>query len=432
MPIRLLNFLRGVYFRTISSIGFWPTLISGLLAAAAILLLSSNTDKPTAFLLEKLPGLMIKDGDTARVLLSTIVAGMVSLTVFSFTMVMSQLNRAASEYSPRLLPGLISTRRHQVVLGLFLGTITFCLFVLINIEPSDDKYTLPGLAVLIGVILALSSLGVFIYFLHSISRSIQVTHILRTVATKTEKRLNQLSNSEARQGSAVPHREIGEVELVAERSGFLCGCNEKSLLAIADEHDLHIEVIAIQGEIILEKSIPVRINREVEEEIRKEILSCLYLDDEERVESNYILGFKQIAEVGIRAMSPGTNDPGTALIAIDHLTRLLTFRMKFDDREDYQSDGRKGSVAIAVVTFPTLLYYLHAPFRTYCKHDVIIVLKLLQMLSHLLSQPQGIEEHTEAICREINSLLDDCRQEIKSPADLERIDQSAKEALAKK
>lgn len=431
MDVRILNQLREAYRKTVSSIGFWPTAISFLFATLATLLLYIDTNDLTTLLMEHAPGLVIKDGDTARTLLATSVGGMLSLTVFSFTMVMSQLNRAATNYSPRLLPGLISTRRHQIVLGIFLGTITYCLFILINIEPSDDKYSLPGLAVLVGVILTLFSLSVFIYFIHSISRAIQVSLILRQVAHKTASRLERLIEDDARQGKSTSTPENCDVPLRARKTGYLCTCDAGSLQRIASENNLQIKVTAFQGDFILENTVPVKISKKVDDKIADSILSCLILDGEELIERNYVLGFTQITEVAVRAMSPGVNDPGTALSAIDHLTHLLSLRMKFDDRQVYEDDKGAPSVSIAVISFAELLYILMAPLRLYCRHDVVIVLRLLQMLDHLLQQRTMIDAHGGAIESELVTLKEDALAFISTERDKERVRTRAEEIEAR-
>ncbi len=425
MHIRILNQTREFYRRIITSIGFWPTAISFLFATLATLLLYLDTNDLTTLLVKHAPGLVIKDGDTARTLLATSVGGMLSLTVFSFTMVMSQLNRAATNYSPRLLPGLISTRRHQIVLGIFLGTITYCLFILINIEPSDDEYALPGLAVLVGVVLTLLSLSVFIYFIHSISRAIQVSLILRQVEHKTARRLELLIDDEARQGKSASTPTNCDVALRSHRTGYLCTSDVGSLKKIAAENELQIVVTALQGDFILENTVPVKVSKEVDEETADAILSCLILDGDELIERNYILGFTQITEVAVRAMSPGVNDPGTALSAIDHLTHLLSLRMKFDDKQVYEDENGEPSVAISVISFADLLYILMAPLRLYCRHDVVIVLRLLQMLDHLLQQRSILEAHNEAIKTELLTLKEDALSAISTERDKEKVRERA-------
>src|SRR5690606_41948384 len=74
-------------------------------------------------IMDVFPLLLVEDGDTALTVLSACLGGLISLMVFSFSMVMLLLSQASNNYSPRLLPGLISDKRHQLILGIYLATI---------------------------------------------------------------------------------------------------------------------------------------------------------------------------------------------------------------------------------------------------------------------------------------------------------------------
>ncbi|MEN8817497.1 MAG: DUF2254 family protein [Nonlabens sp.] len=76
-------------------------------------------------------------------------AGGISMLVFSFSMVMLLLSQAAANYSPRVLPNLISNRKHQYILGAFLATILYNIITVIGLEPKGDGYLLPGFSVLL-------------------------------------------------------------------------------------------------------------------------------------------------------------------------------------------------------------------------------------------------------------------------------------------
>ncbi|MBK7570359.1 MAG: DUF2254 domain-containing protein [Bacteroidetes bacterium] len=71
---------------------------------------------------------MASDASTARSIISSIAAGIITLTVFSFSMVMIVLNQSASQLSNRILDKLIGSRFQQVVLGVYVGTIVYSLF----------------------------------------------------------------------------------------------------------------------------------------------------------------------------------------------------------------------------------------------------------------------------------------------------------------
>ena len=115
------------YFKNIkNSIAFYPSMIAMLMIAFAILAIYLEDALITKKILNKLPILIIHDPDTGRAILNTMIGGIISLMVFSFSMVMLLLNQASSNFSPRVLPSLIANKRHQFVLGVFIGTIVYC------------------------------------------------------------------------------------------------------------------------------------------------------------------------------------------------------------------------------------------------------------------------------------------------------------------
>ncbi|SIQ38762.1 Predicted membrane protein [Maribacter ulvicola] len=185
---RLNNLFKHIRTR----IAFFPTVISlaGLLLAFLMIYLEQNNI--SAYLINVAPALVIDNTDTAKTILSTLIGGLISLTVFSFSMVMVLLNQASSNFSPRVLPGIISDQKHQIVLGLYIATILYNIFVLISIEPTENAYQTPGFAVLFGIILAVVCLAAFIYFIHHISQAIQVGNILTAIHSRTKSEITSI------------------------------------------------------------------------------------------------------------------------------------------------------------------------------------------------------------------------------------------------
>lgn len=107
-----------------SNIAFYPSLISLVGLFFAFFMYYLESWGVSKYLVENAPLLVINNVDTARDLLTTFIGGLISIMVFSFSLVMILLNQASSNFSPRLLPGLISNRRHQVILGIY--NATFC------------------------------------------------------------------------------------------------------------------------------------------------------------------------------------------------------------------------------------------------------------------------------------------------------------------
>lgn len=423
MFLKLHNQLSSLGSRLAGSIGLLPTSITLACAMAAVVLISTDLGGPTQVFHEHVPLVVIRDGDTARAVLVTLAGGLVSLTVFSFTMVMAQLNRAAASYSPRLLPGLISARSHQVVLGLFLGTIVFCLLVLISIEPEKGAYALPGIAILTAVALGMLCLGLFVYFIHRISIAIQITDILERVASRTACRIEVVA--ETKEERQVGESKLPELEdsfsLKEPDGGYFHGSNIGSLLELASEHDLVIRVLPVRGDFVHAREAVVCVDRKIDDELGKLILSSLRFSRDDRVEENYLLGFRHITEIAVRAMSPGVNDPGTAINAIDHLTSLLGLRMGLDDHEEYTDQDGDVRLSVGTVSFEELLYDVCAPLRNYCSHDPIIVVKLFDMLGYLHGCEAVVDGYHRSVEVEGRQLFEDAMAKIDSARDQEHV-----------
>jgi uncharacterized membrane protein len=139
------------------------------------------------------------------------------------------------------------------------------------------------------------------------------------------------------------------------------------------------------------------------------------------VEDNYVLAFKQITEIAVKAMSPGINDPGTAINAIDYLTDLFALRMQKKDN-GIIIHKEKATLRIAVVTFEELMYNVMASLRTYCKHDPIMVEKLLWMLMYLQQQPAAEDNYILAIKKEMETLVSQAKNSFDSNKDVSVIE----------
>ena len=116
--------------------------------------------------------------------------------VFSMTLV--ALSLAASQFGPRLIRNFMNDRTNQVVLGTFVATFLYCLLVLRTIRRPDESDFVPYLAVTFGLLMALGSLGVLIYFIHHVAISIQADEIVARVEAELRDRRAGIEESSVR------------------------------------------------------------------------------------------------------------------------------------------------------------------------------------------------------------------------------------------
>lgn len=416
-----LNIFLNYIIKLESKIAFYPTIMGLGGVVFAFLMYYIEGLGISSYLTKNTPLLVVKDTETARNVLTTVIAGLISIMVFSFSLVMILLNQASSNFSPRVLPGLISNRRHQIILGIYLSSILYSIFTLIVIQSAGKAYQLPGFSVLLAIVFMTVCLGAFIYFIHSISQAIQVNNIIDKIFSKAINRLENLIEKEENYEIGFPDTSNWQV-LKSTKSGYFQNLSLNNLIDLTKQNECRFEITPIKGSYVIKGTPIIKYDKDLDEESRSQIQASFFFSKSELIEDNYALAFKQITEIALKAMSPGINDPGTAINAIDYLTDLFLLRMNKKDTSYYLNEGQP-VINIKTLSFSELLYNVMAALRTYCKHDITMVTKLFIMLRHLLhSDEKYIDSYRDSIIHEINNLHEDAIKNISNKTDLNRME----------
>lgn len=416
---RLLSFFNSIK----SWIAFYPTVIGLLGFIFTFITLFLEEQGASEVLRSNFPSLIVNSGDTALSVLGAIITGLISMMVFSFSMVMVLLNQATNNYSPRLLPGLISDRKHQTVLGIYLATILYCTFIMVAIDPDTAQKNLPGFSVFLGILFTVICMGAFIYFIHTISQSIQINNILQYIHRQSKNRLNILLDSERNQNDDFPDSKKWYV-YHAKESAYFQNLSVANMLVLCEELDTKFHILSVKGIFILKDTPVFRSEKKLNNDKIDEVLANFNFARKELVADNYVLAFKQITEIIAKAMSPGINDPGTAVNAIDYLTELMALRMqKKDSRIVNRND--KCLLKLNTVNFKDLLYNVLVTIRTYCSHDIIIIQKIAVMFEYMLQQEQKENYYKEIILSEAKFFFASALEATSSKNDIEIIKKHA-------
>ncbi|MBY5960197.1 DUF2254 domain-containing protein [Membranicola marinus] len=404
-----------------SQIAFYPTILTFAGLVLALFMKVVETTGISQSMVELMPQVAIKSGDTARTIMSVCIGGLISMMVFSFSMVMMILNQASNNYSPRLLPGLISDKVHQIILGLYMGTIMYSIFTLFSIEPSDQEYSLPGLSILIGIGLTIFCLALFIYFIHNVSQSIQINNILDRIFDTAYDRLMDLieQEREANIPENFPNTK-NWYHYSVKAPGYFQNILVNNTMELAAKKGTLLYISRPKGFFVPEKMPFIWSREELDEHTVNDFLSNINFARGEIIETNYILAFKQITEVAVKAMSPGINDPGTAINAIDYLTELFALRLKKMDRNLYGQSGTT-YLKVASISFSELMYFTMASLRTYCCGDPLVVQRLIVMLKYLNRQEMVDSRYREVVKNELKALVDQANVTLQSETDLKKI-----------
>lgn len=374
------NFFYKLYLNVTHSIAFFPTVIALSLFGLSLVALSMDQFTPDSVLSYQMQIKNIIYPDSARALLGAIAGGTISLVVFSFSMVMVVLNQTASNYSPRVLPSLIGKKFHQIIMGFYLGTIAYTFMVLSSIESKLYTFTVPSLAILINALLSLVCLGLFLAFVRSISESIQIGNIINSLYQDTCKTLTQDMKKEMHM-SAEELPDTASWTLVRSNiSGYFDSINERQLLKATRNLDVTLRLLVPMGRFVNRQDPFFCVSRPLSQEEKAAVFQAVVMRHQEIVVQNYVYGFKQLTEIAVKALSPGINDPGTAIQAIDRLTDLMVLRMALKHESVLLDKQQQLRVIYQEVSVVSLFYLCFSAIKNYTTSDVPVFVKLLQMI----------------------------------------------------
>jgi uncharacterized membrane protein len=327
MRTRLLSTWESIH----TSFWFIPTLMT--LGAIGLSLLTLYLDEFVSFKAARTWELIYPgSAQGARLLLSTIAGSVITVTGATFSITIVALTLASSQFGSRVLRNFMADRGNQVVLGTFVATFIYCLLILRVIRAGDgnDAATVPRLAVTGGIVLALVSFSVLIYFFHHAATSLQAERLIGSIFRELLDIIEDVFPAEPPDEPA-PEQTIrldhdADARSVSARhNGYLRSVEVETLLHLAGAQDLIIQVERRPGSFITEQSPLARVtgagrdDPQVHERIRQAFL----LGSSRTLEQDAEFPVQQLVDIALRALSPGLNDAYTAVVCTDRLGAAL-------------------------------------------------------------------------------------------------------------
>ncbi|MBP2830717.1 DUF2254 domain-containing protein [Aquimarina sp. U1-2] len=395
------------------SIAFYPILISFFFCVIAVVTLHIEHIEIISELKEKASFLVVRDIDTAKTILSTLVGGVLSLTVFSFSMVMVVLNQASSNFSPRLLPGLISDKKHQIILGFYTGTILYTILILMSLGSYGPSEGYSGFSTILAAIFGIICISLFVYFIHNISSAIQIDTIINKIFKQSNESLkHKIKNQERCDLNTADWKVI-----YSEQSGYYQGIYISFISDYFKQQENFIEVIPYQSQYIWKGSPLLKIKEDIPADELNSLLKSISFSQDKHKNSGYLSGMLKLTEVAVRAMSPGINDPGTTTDVITKLGQLLSKASQIYPRTSKKYSDNKIILIENMITSAELMRVLIQPIRYYGKNDAVVMFELVSALHYVSKNSRIISSNKNDILAELQSLGKSVKNNIKNEKD---------------
>lgn len=409
--------------RVRSSFWFIPSVMvigAVVLAVAMVALDETVTDKN----LDSWWWAYTGSADGANAVLGTIAGSMITIagTVFSLTLV--ALTLASSQFGPRLLRNFMRDPTNQIVMGTFIATFLYCLLVLRTVRRDEIEPFVPHLSVTLGVVFALASVGVLIHFIHHVAVSIQADEVIARVFGELMEGIDRLYPEtfgkdpsqqdapavEPSAPSSLPESFESESRTVpAPEDGYLERVDGEALLSMAIREDVILRIERRPGHYVIAGTPLVRVwpGEKLTDDLAQEIRFAFVQGSQRTPTQDLGFPIDQLVEIAARALSPGVNDPFTAMTCVDRLgsglARLAQRKMPSAFRLD--DDGRLRVVA-RPQTFPSLVRSAFDPIRQHAASAAAVLRRLKETIAAVIPFTHGHEDRHE-LQRQMSLLASD-------------------------
>ncbi|MBN2079261.1 MAG: DUF2254 domain-containing protein [Spirochaetes bacterium] len=429
--------MRGKIFkawdRIRSSFWFLPAVMAG--GAMVLAFVTVALDAPLTDWLALNWGLTFTGGaEGASALLGAIAGSMITIAGVVFSMTLVALSLASSQLGPRLLRNFMRDTQTQMVLGTFVATFLYCLLVLRTIRRAEEVVFVPHLSVTLGVLLAVLSVGVLIFFIHHVSISIQANEIVARVGTELIEGIERLFPENIGRGAPrIPteppdvdfldtfDREARSIESAGD--GYLQFVDGEALMSLAMQEDFVIRLVRRPGHYVV-ATRPLALvwpGNRVTDQLMERINSAFVLGSQRTSGQDIEFAVNQLVEIAIRALSPGVNDPFTAMTCVDHLGSALCRLAQRDMPSSYRHDSQDQlRVITPVFTFPDVTDAAFNQIRQYGRSSTAVTIRLLETITVIAGSVHRSEDrvallrHARMIARGAAGGLpeDEDRQEV--------------------
>lgn len=316
-----------------SSLFFLPTIAMALALAMAWVSVWVDSRLDDA---AEIPLVLTSTVDSARAILSTVAAATISFAGIAFSIALLVIQLASSQYSPRVVHTLFRDPFNRRVVALVLGTFTYCIVVLRSVrgplEQGGDA-VIPNLSVAIAVLFGIGSILGIVAFINHSAHSMDVSEILQQATSETIAQVHAAWRPAGE--SATPPQAV-----MLEPAGLVIRVDEGGWLQRVDVQALEglvpaggsLELHSSPGRYAIAGGALCSVAGTVEDpdQLEAAIHRAVVVGASRTMQHDPMYGLRQIVDVGVRALSPGVNDPTTAQDAIVHMAAVVTEMVRHD------------------------------------------------------------------------------------------------------
>ena len=379
----------------------WPIPVLFCLAGLALAMLALSIERGLWPYVNGLNPLSMPVS-AAREILSLITASVLSVGGVVFSMSMVALTLTSGQYGPKILRQFLSDNNSKVSLGMFIGTSLYCLAVLSSYGDNAQ----PGFTVLVALALILMALSSFIQFIHSIATDLQADKIVERIGSNLRQSFDEYASMDtlpARSHDIASWRRksrmLTKTSITAASNGYILTINYAEIARWCEENACTGMLRVRAGDFLLPGNcimtvytgdLPLSTNHV------DQLRGFIHTGPMRTPVQDPEYPITQLNQLVARALSPGINDPGTAVTCIDWFSMAAARIIDCDLPGKVLLDTQGEPVLLVRFTdFSGILKAFYAPARQFSTSNIPVLISLLSSLirlSELTDRPDRLRE----------------------------------------
>lgn len=333
------------------------------------------------------PDYLLLPLDVSKTFLSSLSGVFLTVTTFSFGTILTVLNGYSSNFTPRSVQKFVDKPYVLSLIGIFIGGFFYTvlsLFFLHGLNPEENF-----LAGTIGVLYALMSMAYLVHFMQRVLRDRKGSYVIQDIYEEAMRLVEEEARNR-KKSERYRAEELGEgIKIFAKGNGYLFGIDYERLFSLLKD---------LKGELVIRKKIGEylspglylaelyldEMSSVAEEEtpkFLKELSNCFLYSDQPNESQDYHHEITILVEIALRGISPGINDPNTAINCIRKISILLG--QLFSTKNHFITARENGNMKVVYTSYSVKeeLYLTFYQILHYGKEDPSVVFALLEGLT---------------------------------------------------
>ncbi len=373
--------------------------------------------------------------DAARQVLIAIAAAVITVVGVVFSITILALTLASQQFGPRMMRNFVRDVGNQLTLGVWVATFVYSVLALGSITTGGRRGGfVPDLSITMAEALLFVDVGILIYFIHHIAKSIQLPEVIAGIARD----LRSAVDAEFPQpAGAGPDGGSGDAEglatltglldakgaaIPALESGYLQFVAFGRLVHIAEDADAVIRLAHRPGHFVVAgRPLGTVFPPQAAPKIEEALASSHVTGPHRTLLQDPVFAIDQLVEIAIRALSPAVNDTFTALTCIDWLAAGLS-RVSGRTLEEGVYRDRFGRVRL-IESDPSYERMVNRAFdkvRQAARGMPAVIIRMMDALTNIMEQTTSAEQR-RILARQAEMIFQGAQETVPDANDREDI-----------